>query len=425
MRALPWISEAQDVQPELEVEITLIQTPESRLQPGSSVAFSLSAVSERLHRHWQCARYCDCNLRVDASQVQIGAHQVVLSRNPHLSSNISEIIYVPAGVSDEGLREVLRAHYLEDEVESWRNRAADKVLQELRAKLSRQEWDLLEVVFGPLQIENWRSLSDTLRDDASYCDCRLQLGDGSALFAHRSMLASADGSEYISSALSWPRAEEDTKLPVDLQMPPDFSAEALRALLDLRYGRARPDTESLLECAHFADFLGWSDATKTIHQQLLEVLQRKSNIDPDSALAVFVYCADSFVAASLPQKLRELAYSCALRWFVAASDEAKRGIPVQARARLHLLSKIRNRFGHICEDIQDYLHACGDDLLEWETSLGPNAPNSARIALDNQWEHWNAMVTELGRMDGASNTSEAWRSRLLERRCAARQTVRA
>jgi len=432
--ALPWVDTGLESQPQAEVEVTLLQTPATlpqtrdRSTATAAQSWSLSSTSQRLHRHWQDANYCDCSFQVDASTELVRAHRVVLSRNPHMSMSAAETILLPAGVSSEGLHAVLLAHYLEDERgqgsdAARTSHAASQVLQELRAKLSCTEWSLLDQVFGPLNPERWHSLSDTLRDDARFCDCRLQLDDGSYRLGHRVMLACPDSNDYIASALSWPGADQDAAVQ-SLQLPPDLSSAALDTLLSLRYCRRPADAEYLLECIHFADFLGWGDVMETIHEQLLEILERQKDIDADSAVAVFTYCANSSYAASLPKKLRQLSYSAALRWFIAASDEAKSSLSVETRVRLQLLSKIRNRFGHVVEDIQDYLHAAGDDLLEWEMGLGPEAPPSARIALDNQWEHWKALVAELARLDGSMQSSEAWRSRILERRCAAQKLVK-
>merc|ERR1712039_536726 len=130
-------------------------------------------------------------------------------------------------------------------------------------------------------------------------------------------------------------------------MPPDIDEETLRALCNIQYGVCDVDIERILACRHFADFFGWNDAVASIDYTLEAYLDKRGDVDADSALAIFAFCAESSSAASLPSSLRSRSYAAALRWFMSASDEAQAQLSAETRSRLRMLSKIRNRFGHI------------------------------------------------------------------------------
>merc|ERR1712039_129600 len=102
--------------------------------------------------------------------------------------------------------------------------------------------------------------------------------------------------------------------------------------------------------------------------------------------------------------------------FSQASEEAQNSLSDLTRTRLKLLSKIRDRFGHTCGDIEEYLHAAEDDLVEWEESLGSGKQCSARMQLNNQWEHFFLMIEELGRLEGKASITGEWRERAQARR---------
>jgi len=311
-------------------------------------------------------------------------------------------------VTVKGLQGVLCAHYLETPSN---NDAAAAYLERLAACLPVEEWQQLEFMFGPLQADIWRSLSDTLNADLCSRDCHLCLGDGYHIHAPRIVLAGAGGDDYFSSAFHWPGAGKT------FQVPPDIEEQTLRSLLSLRYGITTVAPDRILECRHFADFFGWRDTIAVI-DCLLEAQLSKHEVDVDSAIAILVYCAEASCARTLPSTLKEKAYLVSLRWFLSASKDAQKSLPAMSRSRLHLLSQIRNHFGHICDDIKEYLHAAEDDLIEWQRMVGPHTPISAKMALSNQWEHWKSAVSEYGRLEGAPEAAKAWEERVQARRAA-------
>lgn len=376
---------------------------------------SLSGMSQRLVRHFQAAEFSDCTFIVASSFTevpqQVPCHRVVIQRNSFLNIDFdddSQSFAAPPGVTVKGLQGVLYAHYLESPSS---NDAAAPYLERLAACLPVEEWQQLELMFGPLQADRWRSLSDTLNEDLHLRDCQLCLGDGSHIDAHRIVLAGVDGDDYFSRAFHWPGSGET------LQVPPDIEEPILCSLLSLRYGATTVALDSVLECRHFADFFGWQD-TVTVIDCLLEAQLTKQGVDVDSAIAIFGYCAEAACARTLPSTLKEQAYLVSLRWFLSASEEAQNLLPAMTRSRLRLLSQIRNHFGHICNDIKEYLHAAEDDLIEWQRMVGPHTSISAKMALANQWEHWKSAVSEYGRLEGEPRAAKAWEERVQARRAA-------
>jgi len=388
-----------------------------------------SLLARQLFEHFQAASHCDCAFEVQDCGTIVCAHRAVLRRNPYASwagASCSEPLALPSGVSIGSLRSVLAAHYLENGLgdQDATYGASCQPLQELRESLPQTEWDLLESIFGPLQPERWLSLSDALEADEDLCDCHLELSDGSCVHAHRMVLSRVGSCDYFSALFSWPGGD-----CVCVRLPPELDRSTLQALLDLKYGRDLR-CDDLIECIYYADYFGWDADVAEIHRLLESLIAQ----DADHAIRVFAYCAEGAHPFSIPPRLREQAYISAVRWFLMSSDAAKETLSSETKARLRLLSRIRNRFGHLCSDIEEYLRAAGDDLVEWQAALSPEAPLSARIALDNQWEHWHALVSELGRLEPVPSPSSkrtsrrtscakdplAWSERMRARRFAAR-----
>jgi len=82
--------------------------------------------------------------------------------------------------------------------------------------------------------------------------------------------------------------------------------------------------------------------------------------------------------------------------------------------------KWRNRDGHVCGNLEEYLLAAADDLTEWEDRLSFDAPLSTRRDLERAWKHWHSILFEYGHLHGAA-VAEQWRTRVAGRRESRRQ----
>jgi len=427
MRALPWRPPHNVAKETGTGNGEPVSSENCRQRHGASL--ELSELSQRLLAHFEAQTLTDCDFGGQVSSIgaagALGAHRLVLQRNPHLAltgskaakdGSVREHIEVSQDVSCSVLRCVLYAHYLDAPAKRGSfTSPASAYLEDLQARLPRAEWRLLEDVFGPLAAQDWLPLAETTLGDERFCDCTLKVGNGARISAHRVVLTEMDGASYFSSAFDWPGAGTDVELPDDL------SESAMRSLLRIRCGGQIADVECILECRHFADFFGWAAAQASIDEALEAFLREASDVEADSALAVFTYCAESPSAIDLPEHLKQAAHAAAVKWFLVASEDAKQGLSSQTRLRLRIVSKILGRFGHVCSDIREYLYAAADDLVEWETRLGPDTPQLAKICLENQWHHWDQMVLDVCRLDQTIGSLGEWRRRVHARRTVARQ----
>merc|ERR1719384_2108816 len=154
-------------------------------------------------------------------------------------------------------------------------------------------------------------------------------------------------------------------------MPPGLSCEALQMLLKLRYGSGQVDAEHILEARHFAELLDWPAARRSCEEQVEALLADSEQIDAESLLAVLTHAEQS---AAMPPRLKAAALTAAVRQWSKVAEAAGSTIPTGRGAELGALSRIRKRDGHVCLNLEEYLHAAADDLVEWERGLQATAP---------------------------------------------------
>merc|ERR1712060_214674 len=109
------------------------------------------------------------------------------------------------------------------------------------------------------------------------------------------------------------------------------------------------------------------------------------------------------------------ALTAAVREWSKVTEAAEQALSSSRCAELRTLNHIRNRDGHICNSLEEYLPAAADDLSEWEHSLGPNAPMHVRKQVEQAWAQWQRILFEYGRIFGA-DVAEKMREKARVRR---------
>eukprot|EP00439_Symbiodinium_sp_Y106_P023001 s4165_g2.t2 len=146
-------------------------------------------LSRRLAAVFDAGEHADVQFSAGAQTESIGAHRLVLRRNPSLGfecDTAPAAMILPPHVSPEILRLVLRAHYLEVESDPGSPHVAPwAALQEARREATAQEWTSLEAMFGPLDAETWAPLKAAVHTSL-FADVALELSGG---FKHPTALA--------------------------------------------------------------------------------------------------------------------------------------------------------------------------------------------------------------------------------------------
>jgi hypothetical protein len=351
----------------------------------------------------------------------ISAHRVVLQRNPGFSSKhgAAEVVLgVLEGIRPAVLKAVLRAHYAELE-----NPAQDSIiagsgpmaqLAAARSLCSEQDLVALESIFGPLTTDGWMPLRQAMiREVASplFADVVLQICGGLEVRAHKVLVCGATDGHFFAGALRWP----GVKATID--MPEGLSQDALLPLLRLRYGSEDVDVEHILEMRHFAELFDWPDVREKCESALESLLADTNSMDPESLLTVVAHVDQSL---DIPARLRAAALSSAVRQWTKVIEVASETLPKKRCVELSALNRIRNRDGHVAGNLEEYLHACCDDLAEWERSLSLDAPKDVRRQIESAWVHWHQLLFEYGRMNGAA-IAEKWRERVRSIRARVRE----
>jgi hypothetical protein len=362
-----------------------------------------------------------CDLRFTIGQEELGAHRLVLRRNPDLgldSKDAVSQITLPEGIGLDALRQILRSHYVEvcgDEVSSAGPRAA---LMELRKRTPEDQLAQLEAAFGPLDASRWATLKAAV-DTELFADVRLQSSGGITVQAHRFMLLSPDDGHYFAASMRWPSQQEASACTI--AMPDGLSHGALLSLLRMRYGADEIDASWILETRHFAELLDWPAVRKCCEAQLESLLTQAGAVDGASLLAVVSHAEES---ASMPPRLKAAALAAAVRnWSQvaeAAQEEAEAADATQSlkkhrQAELRTMNRVHHRDGHVCGSLQEYLHAAADDLVYWENTLTSGAPIAAKKKLEDAWNHWHHLLFEYGHIFGAVEAEE-WREKVRARR---------
>mmetsp|Transcript_67309 Transcript_67309/g.161362 ORF Transcript_67309/g.161362 Transcript_67309/m.161362 type:complete len:477 (-) Transcript_67309:81-1511(-) len=396
--------------------------------------FGLTALSQRLTGAFDAGLHCDVELRSGnaAAAPTVRAHRAVLRRNPALRVGDSSassaaaaggIIVLPAGIAPETLRLMVRLHYLEVEVEDpepgAKRRAprstGDELLDERKAlhrKCTEAEVGALEAGFGELLAANWMPLADAVAM-GGFTDCRLRLeGSGETVGAHRFVVGGADDGHFFEAAFRWPGQQQQECSCPEIRVPDGLSAQALRALLQLRYGMMEVQLEHILEARHYAELFDWKAETAQCEECLERVLSQAESLDTESLLAVLTHAEES---NGLSSKVRVAAVCAAVRQWSRVTEAAEAALPKSRSAELRALSGIRRRDGHVCSDLSEYLHAAADDLEAWERGLALDAPTKAKRQVESSWKHWEQLLLEHGRIFGAEN-AERWRVRVRQRR---------
>lgn len=397
----------------------------------------LTELSQRLLGMFDHGMHCDVTFQAGVEMLPVSAHRIVLRRNPDISFDCGETIAITPGLCRETLHEIIRAHYMEVEhldscthgiqedaqtradanpqdpglgvcdlkggevLGSWDGVTPQARLLALRAQLPAEQKLLVEAVFGPIDTSRWTSLHEAVFT-SHFADCRLQVSNGAELPAHCAIVAGIDDGHFFSAALRWPSSRNV------ICMPEGLSEEALHSLLRVRYGSDEVDTEHILEARHFAELFDWPAVTRRYDAHLETLLADASSIDTQSLLAVISHTEES---ATVPARLKAAALSAAVRQWSKVTEAAPASLPAQRCSELETLCHIRNRDGHVIGSLEEYLHACQDDLSEWERSLTLEAPLAARKQVERAWQHWHQILFEYGRLFGASN-AERWRAKV-------------
>ncbi|CAJ1338161.1 unnamed protein product [Effrenium voratum] len=196
-------------------------------------------------------------------------------------------------------------------------------------------------------------------------------------------------------------------------MPPGLSEEAMMLLLRLRYGAEEIEADYILEVRHFAELLDWPEVRKRCEAYLESLLNGSKDMDSASLLAVVSHAEES---RSMPGRLKAAALAAAVRQWSRVAEAAEAStLPSSRQAELGTLSRVRQRDGHVCGSLDEYLHAAADDLMTWESNLALDAPQSAKRNLEGAWRHWHQILFEYGHIFGAEN-AERLRERVRSRR---------
>jgi len=194
-------------------------------------------------------------------------------------------------------------------------------------------------------------------------------------------------------------------------MPMGLSHEALLELLRLRYGQ-KMNPEYILEARHYAELFDWTCVREMCDTKLFELVENASTIDADS-LAVLVSHTEESLTTS--EHLKFATVSAVLRQWTKVAESVATALPAGRCEELKSLSRIRARDGHISTNLEEYLHAMVDDLMEWERSLKPDTQVKVRKRLEDAWHNWHQLLLDYGRIFGAS-AAQSWRERVLLQR---------
>lgn len=414
-------------------------------EPEKALPTGPTHLSARLVRAFETGLHADFAVLIGHQGAQLLAHRLVLRRNPHLRLGIDGpvALQIPDGVNLDAVRIVLRAHYVEaagavkgqNVSEDESNIGPRAELAALQQRLPEAVWLQLEAVFGPLDAHRWLPLhtavcTDLFRDIALEVDC------GMKVLAHSLIVTGAEDGHFFNATLRWPGGPANSQAAGaasaeglrSVAMPVGLSIEALQSLLKLRYGSMDIEAEHILEARHFAELLDWPDVRQLLEARLETLLASGASLDAESLLAVVSHAEES---ASLPAQLKVAALAAAVRhWSKVAGLAAVREKDPQTagafsaarRAELTTLHRIRHKDGHVCHNLEEYLHAAVDDLLDWEGRLLPNAPLAARRQVELAWQHWGQILFEYGRIHGA-HVAEQWLAKVTATR-EARRTER-
>mmetsp|Transcript_101943 Transcript_101943/g.287727 ORF Transcript_101943/g.287727 Transcript_101943/m.287727 type:complete len:489 (+) Transcript_101943:58-1524(+) len=412
-------------------------SPKARELPSTEL-------SQRLAAAFDAGLHCDVAVQVGANGACcVAAHRAVLRRNPALSFDVGgdnaadgmPRLMAPAGLSLETLRRTLRAHYCESEVDpdadceaevevtakrprggdataglgaGWHstNTAAVSAFIAARTRATPVEQALIDEFFGPSERAAWLPLHIAVQTEL-FADCALELSGGTRLPAHRFVVAGVDDGHFFAAALRWPGSNAVVALPEGL------SSEAMQALLRLRYGAAATDdVDRILEMRHFAQLFDWHYAHERCAQALEALLVDAGTLDAESLLSVVTHAEEH---VGMPTRLRAAALAAAVRQWSRVTEAAETALPASRCAELRALSRVRQRDGHVCDDLAEYLHAAADDLTEWERDLALEAPLAARKKVFDAWEHWYQILFEFGHIAGA-DAVEQWRAKVRAQR---------
>mmetsp|Transcript_31020 Transcript_31020/g.66731 ORF Transcript_31020/g.66731 Transcript_31020/m.66731 type:complete len:482 (-) Transcript_31020:190-1635(-) len=407
--ALPWYNSA----------------PLPNAEPALPPTGDPTELSSRLRKACEQELHCDIGFCHGHQAVQ--AHRVVLSRNPSISldpkNTSNEIaVQVPPELKLELVSDIIKAHYLESDLagKEGTQRMILAALAKPRRKATPTEWAALEAVFGPLDsagLAKWRSLPIAL--SAAYAakqftDCLVSVPAGGYRFpAHRVILAGTEDGHFFDAAFRWPGQSESKPI---VSMPDGLSKEAADMLLKLRYGSYEVQADRILEARHFAAVLDWPTIRQTCEDRLEVLLAQGQGLDAESLLAVVSHAEESL---DMPPHLKIGALTAALRQWNKVTEVAEidggAQLSASRRAELGVLSRIRDRDGHITWSLEEYLHAAADDLLDWESRLEVGAPRKAKVNMEGAWAHWQQMLFEYGYIFGVEKAEE-WRRRVAARR---------
>mmetsp|Transcript_39685 Transcript_39685/g.71249 ORF Transcript_39685/g.71249 Transcript_39685/m.71249 type:complete len:472 (+) Transcript_39685:67-1482(+) len=387
-------------------------SPASKKRPAAC----LTELSTRLAAAFDAGLHCDVTLQLGPEASTLSAHRVVLRRNPHVGlagPSAPEQVAVPAGIRAEALLAVLRAHYLELEGGAATELESDPTgigpcaqLAAAYAQCDEEERSLLETIFGPPDARQWLSLRESVNTQW-FADCTLQVSScGISIPAHRVLIAGVNDGHYFAAALRWPGAS------AVVTMPEGLSPEALQALLRMRYGADEVDVILILEMRHFADLFDWPAVRSRCEERLEALLVDTNAMDTESLLTVVAHVDQS---SAIPARLQAAALSSAVRQWSKMAELAQGTMSQSRRDELGVLHRIRNRDGHVCGSLEEYLHACADDLTDWERRLALTAPATVKRNIGKAWEHWHQLLFEYGRINGAA-VAERWREKVRERR---------
>eukprot|EP00435_Cladocopium_sp_Y103_P009714 s2414_g2.t1 len=144
-------------------------------------------LSRRLCNVFDAGEYCDIHFQAGTglSAASIGAHRIVLRRNPALGLEQSPSDGLSDGthrgtvqvnfpdVPPETLRRVLRAHYMEADGEEACHPEPRAALLQVQKETSSEDWAKLEATFG--DVSNWAPLKAAV-NTSHFTDVTLDLG---------------------------------------------------------------------------------------------------------------------------------------------------------------------------------------------------------------------------------------------------------
>lgn len=369
-------------------------------------------LSHRLCSLFDAGEYCDIHFQAGAglSAASIGAHRIVLRRNPALGveQSPSDVQVNFPDVPPEALRRVLRAHYMEAGGEEACHPEPRAALLQVQKETNSEDWAKLEATFG--DVSNWAPLKAAVKT-SHFTDVTLELGV-LKVRAHRCMLASPEDGHYFAAAFRWPGECVQGR---SVSMPEGLSEEAMMALLRLRYGADELEAEFTLEVRHFAELLDWPNVRKRCEAHLEALLQQSKDVDGASLLAVVSHAEESSL---MPPHLKAAALAAAVRQWsrvAEAAESCPSDLSSTRQAELGALNRVRHRDGHVCGSLEEYLHAAVDDLTDWERNMPLDAPQSTKKKLEGSWQHWHQILFEYGHIFGAEN-AERLRDRVRTRR---------